>query len=265
MTEAILHLSGVKVKRGGRFVLDIDHLEIPAGTFVGIVGTNGAGKTTLLKVCCGLIRPTTGTVMLADAHLHTISSWQRTHLRRDIGYVPQQAEYNAELPFTVREVVAMGRVSTRGMLRRLSRDGYKLVDEWIERIGLGGQAMQTFASLSGGEQQKVLIARAMVQQPSILMLDEPGSNLDFNWKYELSRIVDKLFQQTRRTVLMVSHETNLLPPSCQRVVLLHRGRVLADGDTDEVLSSGEMAQAYECKVRMVEIAGRRYTAVEEGQ
>ncbi len=265
MTEGSLHLNGARVKRGGRFILDIDQLEIPAGTFVGIVGTNGAGKTTLLKVCCGLVRPTAGSVMLGDAHLHTISSWRRTHLRRYIGYIPQQAEYNAELPFTVREVVAMGRASIRGMLRRLNRHDYKLVDEWIERLGLGEQVVQTFASLSGGEQQKVIIARAMVQQPTILMLDEPGSSLDFNWKFELSRIVETLFQETHTTVVMVSHETNLLPPVCQRVVLLHRGRVLADGDADEVLNSEMLAQAYECKVRMVEIAGRRYTVVEEGQ
>jgi len=263
MSQGNLHLKGVRVRRGGRFVLDIDNLEIPAGAFVGIVGTNGAGKTTLLKVCCGLLKPTAGAVMLAEAHLHLISSWRRTRLRRYIGYVPQQAEYNAELPFTLREVVAMGRASIRGMLRRLSRDDYKLVDEWTEKLGLGDQAGQTFASLSGGEQQKALIARAMVQQPSILMLDEPASNLDFNWKYELSRIVEELFGQTHTTVVMVSHETNLLPPSCRRVVLLHRGRVLADGDTDEVLSSAAMAQAYECNVRMVEIASRRYTAVEE--
>lgn len=265
MSEGILHLSGVKVRRGGRFVLDIDRLEISSGTFVGIVGTNGAGKTTLLKVCCGLLRPTAGVVMLAEERLHLISSWRRTHLRRDIGYIPQQAEYNAELPFTVREVVAMGRASIRGMFRRLNRDDYKLVDEWIEMLGLGDQAVQTFASLSGGEQQKVLIARAMVQQPSILMLDEPGSNLDFNWKYELSRIVEKLFQETHTTVLMVSHETNLLPSVCQRVVLLHRGKILGDGDADEVLKSEMLAQAYECKVQMVEIAGRRYTAVEQEQ
>ncbi len=263
MTDGSIHLRDIKVHRGGRLILDVERLDIPAGCFAGVIGTNGAGKTTLLRLCCGLIHPQRGVVMLSGTRLGSIGSWRGTNLRRYVGYVPQQAEYNADLPFTVREVVAMGRASARGLLRSLRRSDYDIVAQWLEKLGLDHRAGQTFASLSGGEQQKVLIARAMVQQPAILMLDEPGSNLDFNWKFELSRIVETVFGQTETTVVMVSHETGLLPPACRRIILLHDGKITADGTRDEVLNPDVLAQAYQCGIRTVDIAGRRYTAVEE--
>jgi len=180
-------------------------------------------------------------------------------LRKQIGYIPQAAEYNAELPFTLRELVAMGRTSVRGLLKRLGKSDYDIVDGWIERLGLAQKSGQTFRSLSGGEQQKGLIARAMSQDPELLVLDEPCSNLDFNWKYQITELIEALHRQTGLTVLMVSHETSLLPSSCKRVALLHEGRLLADGDAETVLESDVVDRAYECRSESLKIAGRRYT------
>lgn len=254
-----MSLCGVEVRRRGRPILWVDALEIGAGDFVGIVGANGAGKTTLLKVCCGLIRPRCGEVRFDGVDLRSLSGWGKSGVRRRIGYVPQSAEYNAELPFTLREVVAMGRASVRGLLSRLERRDYQLVEEWIERLGLAGRGGQTFRSLSGGEQQKALIARAMVQEPEILMLDEPCSNLDFNWRYEITEIIDELYRGAGITIVMVSHETSLLPAGCGRVVLLDEGRVVADGGVEEVLGSEAFERAYGCRLEILHIGGRRYT------
>ena len=114
-------LSDVEVRWGGRTILAVENMQIRQGEFVGIIGTNGAGKTTLLKVCCGLIRPTRGTVKLDGRDLAELSAWRKANLRKHIGYIPQAAEYNAELPFTLRELVAMGRTSVKALLRRLNK------------------------------------------------------------------------------------------------------------------------------------------------
>jgi iron complex transport system ATP-binding protein len=259
MAGSHLNLSKTKVKRNGRTILYIDNLQIPSGDFLGIIGTNGAGKTTLLNVCCGLIKPDQGTVKFDDTNLADLGPWRKANLRKRIGYIPQAAEYNSELPFTLREVVAMGCISVRPLLSRLRRRDYEHVDYWIDKLGLTARRDQTFRSLSGGEQQKVLIARAMVQDPAILMLDEPGSNLDLNWKYQITSIIDRLYQQARITILMVSHETDLLPLSCDRVVLLHEGKVLIDDTAENVFASDALEVAYQCPVETVEISGRRYT------
>lgn len=258
MSGSFLSLSGIEVRRGGRTILNIDNLQIRPGTFVGIIGTNGAGKTTLLKVCCGLINPSRGTIKFDGADLANLSAWKKSNLRKHIGYIPQAADYNWQLPFTLREVVTMGRTSVKPLLMRLNKEDYEAVDGWIDKLGLANRRNQTFRSLSGGEQQKTLIARAMAQDPEILMFDEPCSNLDFNWKYQITEFIDQLYRQANITILMVSHEISVLPPGCSRIVLLHEGNVLADGDVEEVFESEELERAYQCRIKTVDISGRRY-------
>ena len=259
MITGSLALSAIRIKRTGRVILEIDNLQIDSGAFVGIIGTNGAGKTTLLKLCCGLFRPNQGVIKFDDIDFTQLSSWRKNSLRKHIGYIPQSAEYNPDLPFTLREVVAMGRTSVKPLLKRLNREDYEIVDHWIDKLGLNELRNQTFRSLSGGEQQKTLIARAMAQEARILMLDEPCSNLDFNWSYQITQVIENLYNLTKVTVLMVSHQSNLLPDSCRRVILLHKGRIIADGLPDDVLTSAEFEKAYGCRVEMMKIGGRRYT------
>ncbi|MBN1975749.1 MAG: ABC transporter ATP-binding protein [Sedimentisphaerales bacterium] len=259
MIAGNLHLSNIRVVRAGRVILNIENLQIRSGDFTGIIGTNGAGKTTLLRLCCGLIKPNTGSIKLDGTDFTKLSAWSKSNLRKHIGYIPQQAEYNPDLPFTLREVVAMGRTSIKPLLQRLDNDDFEIVDDWINKLGLADNRNQTFRSLSGGEQQKALIARAMAQNPGILMLDEPCSNLDFKWKYQITEIIDKLHIMTKITILMVSHETNLLPTGCKRAVLLHKGNLVTDGDMDKVLTSNQFEQAYGCQFETISLGGRKYT------
>jgi iron complex transport system ATP-binding protein len=258
MTEGSLVLSEVQVRCPGRTILQIDRLEIPRGDFIGVIGTNGAGKTTLLKVCAGLIRPDAGSVMLDGSDLTRLGGWRKCVLRKHIGYIPQSAEYNADLPFTVREVVSMGRTSVRPLLARLNAQDRAIADRWIEALGLAARRDQTFRSLSGGEQQKVLIARAMAQDPRILMLDEPCASLDFRWRHQISEIVERLHRETGVTVLMVSHDTSVLPPTCRRVVLLADGCLLGDGDPDAILTPEMLGRAYRGDLVASMIGGRRH-------
>lgn len=258
MMGGSLMLSNVLVRRSGRTILEIEHLDVPSGAFIGLIGENGAGKTTLLRVCAGLIESRGATVKLDGHDLTRLWPWRKSTLRRHIGYVPQSTQYNAELPFTVREVVAMGRTSVRPLMLPLSRRDHAIVDHWTDALGLSDRRRQTFRSLSGGEQQKVLIARAMAQEPRILMLDEPCANLDFAWRYQISDIVERLHRQTAVTVLLVSHDTSVLPPRCGRLILLQDGRVLADGRAEDVLTGDILRRAYGGRLEAVEIAGRRH-------
>ena len=258
MAGASLQISDIQVIRSGRKILDIDKLHILSGRLVNIIGTNGAGKTTLLKILCGLLKPSSGTVLFDQIPILSLSQWKRSNVKKQIGYIPQSAEYNSELPFTVREVVAMGRTSTKPLLTKLTRTDYDYVDQWIDRVGLFNQRNQTFRSLSGGEQQKALIARAMVQNPKILMLDEPTSILDFHWKGKITHFVQELQSKMKLTVLMISHEIASIPLNADRTILLHEGKVIADGDSEEVLTSDMIQHVYQCRIKVFEFEGNKY-------
>jgi ABC-type Mn2+/Zn2+ transport system ATPase subunit len=223
-------LSNVFVKRRFTTILEIDRLVIPFRQFAGLIGPNGSGKTTLLKLCCGVIKPDKGNVCLES---------------KRIGYIPQQADYNAHLPFTLREIVAMGRNVLKPLACRLDKTDYEKVDFWISRMGLYERRQQSFRSLSGGQQQKTLIARAMVAEPDFVFLDEPGANLDPAWKRQLKDILNRLFEENAMSILLISHELDWIPESCQRLILLNAGRVAADGLPAEVLDVSTTRQVFE--------------------
>lgn len=232
-----IELSDILIRRGGRSILEIRRLTLSAGSFTGLIGPNGAGKTTFLKLCCGLIKPNRGTVLFENQRISSGPFWRIPHYRKFIGYIPQQAEYNAHLPFTLREVVAMGRGFLKPLLGSFDRADEEKIDYWIGELGLSEQRHQTFRSLSGGQQQKALIARAMAGQSRFLLLDEPGANLDPIWKIQLREILDRLYTAHPITVLLISHELDLIPACCQRMILLDQGRIVAEGPRLEVLHS----------------------------
>ena len=147
----------------------------------------------------------------------------------------------SELPLTVREVVAIGRTARAGLFHPLSRDDWQTVDQWIERLGLAALADRAFSQISGGEQRKTIIARAMAQEPELLLLDEPTANLDLGWRERIVETVQTLYTQTRISVVLVCHELEVLPPSCRQVVLLDAGRVAATGSPEAVFTPERVA------------------------
>ena len=264
MRPSRLFLEGVRVSRGGRDILDVPALGVEPGECLGVVGVNGAGKTTLLRACAGLLRPTAGAVWLDGANLAAAGGWSLARHRRAIGYMAQAADYNAHLPLTVLEVVAMGRAGRAGLLRPLGRGDRLAVDAWVERLGLAPLARRTFATLSGGEQQKALLARAMAQEPGLLLLDEPGASLDLAWRSRLVALLEAVVRETGVTVVMVSHETGLLPSCCGRVALMRAGRVLRTGPPGETLTPEALAEVYGCPVEVAEVQGRRFAVAARG-
>ncbi len=208
--------------RTGTVVLDGVSLTVQEGEFVAIAGPNGGGKTTLLRLVLGLERPTVGTVQVFGD-----PPGRRTRERR-IGYLPQRARVVGEAPVTVREVVTAGRLAPAGIwgpLRRADRDA---VTRAIHTVGLDDRADASLRTLSGGMQQRALIAKALASEPALLALDEPTTGVDAEAQGSLGILLDELRQDLGVTILYVSHEFGAVEHIVGRLVLV-RGGVVFDG------------------------------------
>lgn len=254
--NAAIRINGLRVTAGRRDILDLDHLGVENHEVFTVIGPNGAGKSTLLKTCLGLVRPSAGQVWVLGESLNERGGTSLCRLRRRIGYVAQDLAGRSELPLTAREVVAIGRTGAAGLLRPLRNADWSLVDEWMERLGISGLAGQGYAELSGGEQRKTLIARAMVQQPELLLLDEPTAHLDLGWREQIVHTLESLHAQTRITVVLVCHEMEVIPPSCQRMALMENGRITARGSPEEVLTAERIARLYGPGLSVMHAAAR---------
>ena len=239
-----MEIDGLSVAPHGREILRVDRLRVPAGQTLVVIGPNGAGKSTLLNACLGFVRPAAGSVAVLGRKITRLAGAALCRLRRRIGYVPQRLAHGGVMPLTVREVVAIGRTGLRGLLRPLRPEDWAAVDEWIERLGLAGLARRSYADLSGGEQRKCLIAKAMVKRPDLLMLDEPTANLDLYWRERIVEVMNELAGRARLTVVLVSHEPQVLPAAAERLLLLEAGRVAADGPPRAVLTPERVGELY---------------------
>ena len=249
-------MRGLTVHAGPRLLLDIEHLRIDQRSVVALMGPNGAGKTTLLRATLGLVHPTDGALWVLGQSVPALRSTALAGLRRRIGFVPQLVPGWTDVPLTVRDVVAFGRTAHRGLFHRLRPSDWDVTDRWIERLGLGPLADRAFGQISGGEQRKTLIARAMVQEPELLLLDEPTANLDLGWRERIVSLIQDLYQQIRVSVILVCHELEVLPPACQKVVLLERGRVSAQGEPETVFTTERVRGLYGRNLRALHENGR---------
>jgi len=188
--------------------------------------------------------------------VYQLGSVSRARLRRRICYVPQILAGRSEMPLTVREVVAIGRTGIAGLLRPLRRNDWQMINQWIERLGLKPLADQRYGDISGGEQRKTLIARAMVQEPELLLLDEPTANLDLGWREQIVATLQHLHQQTHVTVVLVCHELEVIPQACRRLLLLIDGRISASGSPEDVLTSQRVASLYGPSLSVLNNNGR---------
>ena len=208
--------------RAGVRVLDDVSLRVDAGEFVAIAGPNGGGKTTLLRLVLGLERPTTGTVKVFGRAGSKGVDGAR------IGYLPQRARLIGEAPVTVREVVSTGRLAPSGIWGPLRRADREAVARAIETVGLTARADSPLKTLSGGMQQRALIAKALASEPTLLALDEPTTGVDAESQESLGVLLERLRERLGVTILYVSHEFGAVEHVVDRIVLV-RGGIVYDG------------------------------------
>lgn len=203
-------------------------LTVRQGEFVGIAGPNGGGKTTLLRLALGLERPAAGTVRLFGRQ-PGVRGGPR------VGYVPQRAQLTVGSPVTVREVVSPGRLPVRGPAWPLRRGDHEVVDSAIERVGLTDRADAPLRTLSGGMQQRALIAKAIATEPALLALDEPTTGVDTASQESLAHLLAELRTELGVTILFVSHEFGAVEHVVTRLVLVRKG-IVFDGSPSELPS-----------------------------
>jgi iron complex transport system ATP-binding protein len=232
-------LSCAYAVNGRKAVLyDVD-LTLHPGELVGLIGPNGAGKTTLLRALARLLRPQSGQVLL-DGH----DIWRLTprQVAQRIGRVPQSA--NAAWPYTTEHVVRLGRYPHRGWLSPFNGKDAAAVDKMLTLLGLQSMRHRLLNTLSGGEQQRVLIARALVQEPTVLLLDEPIANLDINHQHQVLAMVQNLVREYNLAALLAIHDLGLAARYCDRLILLNQGRIWAAGSAVEVLQPDHLRTVF---------------------
>jgi iron complex transport system ATP-binding protein len=223
----------------GAPVLQGLNLTLAAGEMAGLLGPNGSGKSTLLRVLCGLMRPRQGEVRLAGQPLRDYSPRRRA---QQIALVPQYA--TIPFAFPVVDVVAMGRHPHLGLTQPLGPADWQAVNNALQRTDCVPLRERLVTELSGGELQRVLIARALAQEPRALLLDEPTAHLDINHQLEIARLLRQLHRDEGLTVLWVSHDLNLAGEFCDRLLLLAEGTIRADGPPGAVLTAELLHEAY---------------------
>ena len=235
----IIHFSEVKIAYQNTIALEDINLEIPQGEFLGIIGPNGSGKTTLLKAILGLIIPIEGTVHIFDCSCEKL----RCHHRVRVGYLPQKGFVDPSFPITVRETVSMGRYSSVGLGKNLGKEDHGIVQETLEAVGLSKELDTPLGYLSGGQQQRVFIARTLAQKPEVLLLDEPTTGIDAHTQHSIMELIRKLHQERGLTILMVTHDINLISPHVDRLAILNH-RIFAIGTPQAVLTQANLSKIY---------------------
>ncbi len=238
--EDTLVVDGVSVRLGGREVLHDVRFAIRPGEFVGLIGSNGAGKTTLLRVILGLLPPAAGKVRISGA---------------GIGYVPQKIQLDPDMPLRARDLVGLGLDGHRFGIPLPSRSRRKLVDEMLQAVGAEHIGNARVGHLSGGEQQRVLIAHALISRPGLLLLDEPLANLDIASEHDVVALLGRIAREQGIAVLISAHEMNPLLPYMDRVVYMAAGRA-ASGTTDEVVRGEVLSELYGQHVDVIHVHGR---------
>jgi zinc transport system ATP-binding protein len=239
-----VELEGIDFRYGDVQVLEDVNLTIAPGDFLGLIGPNGSGKTTLLRIVLGLLAPTRGTVRLFGKAPSTFREWGR------IGYVPQRATMDPALPITVTEVVGTGLGSSLGWFRPLSGDGRGRIRDVLERVSMGRYASTRVGELSIGQQQRVLIARALVSEPELLVLDEPTGGIDPDAQQTLYALLRHLNRERGVTLVLVSHDIAVVAKEVTKLACLNR-RLVFHGRPADFLSDTALTALYGPSVRLV--------------
>ena len=246
-TPIALEIEGLYLSYGQREVLHDLHLEVQEGEFMGLAGPNGCGKTTLLNAVSGSLTSKAGRILFRGRELNGLSPKERARL---VAVVPQ----NPTVPpgFTVEGVVLMGRNPHLGLLQWEGPRDMEVVLRALEMTDTLEFAGRLLTSLSGGEGQRVFIARALTQEAPLLLLDEPTAHLDIGYQTAVLDLVERIRQRTGVTVLAAMHDLTLAAQYCQRIALMHQGKILSCGPPSQVLSPELIHKAFGTRVYLMD-------------
>lgn len=245
--QPVVEVKNLSINLGGRQILQNVSFEVKQGEFVAVLGPNGAGKTTILKLLLGILKPTTGTI--------SVLSKTPTRGNSAIGYAPQHRVLETDLALRARDVVGFGLDGNKWGIGLLSKTREDKIDQALKAVDALRFGNEPVGRLSGGEQQRLLIAQAIITSPQILLLDEPLSNLDINHAKEIVDVLIKLKKEQQVTIILVSHDINPLLSAADEVLFMARSHS-AMGKPDEVITSETLSKLYNTNVDVVRAKNR---------
>ena len=224
---------------------------IKKGEFVSIIGPNGSGKSTLLKTLNNLYKPNSGDILIEGKN---VEDYRKKDLAKIVGFVPQDTTIDYD--FTVEDIIMMGRHPYKGRFQKEDKIDYKIVNDVMEMTNTLKFKNSLITEISGGERQRVIIAKVLAQNPSIILLDEPTSHLDINHQIDLLNLLRTLNKEKGTTIILVIHDINLAARFSDDIILLNEGEIIGSGNPEDVITAENMEKAYNLDVA---IENNKYT------
>ena len=236
--EKIISVEGLSFYYGGNEAVTNVSFAVNKGDYIALVGHNGSGKTTLIKLLLGILKPSTGSISLFGKNLHDFSNWEK------IGYLPQNIGlFNPLFPATVTEVVALGLISRKRMFKKFSKEDEKKVHDALSQMGILTLRNKLIGELSGGQIQRMLLARAIVNEPELLILDEPVSAVDAETRMDFYSYTARINKENKTTIILITHDIGHSGGYAHKLLLLDK-RIIFYGKFGEFCVSREMEERF---------------------
>lgn len=243
MTSALMKLDNISFSYEVSPVLKELSITIKEQEFIGLIGPNGSGKSTLLKTMGALLKPNSGNIQFKD---HPLAEFNKKIFSQSVSWISQS--HPMVFPFKVSEIVLMGRHPYLSPLSFETEEDFEIAQRAMEVTRTSQFADRYFNEISGGEQQRVMIASALTQNPEMMLLDEPTSALDLKYQIQILTILKNLNQDRRMTLIMAMHDLNLTAKFCDRLILLDEGKIVCDGTPEQVLKKEILEKVYDIEV-----------------